>query len=95
MHAATTIPAIEPLAAPGDAGLELVDAAVHDAPGGVLVVDCRADSYRIAYANVAMQALTGFLLPERSDMRLADLPLFGGPFTELLQGADAAGGSVV
>ena len=94
MHAATTIPAIEPLAASGSEGLDLLDAAVHDAPQGVLVVAGRADSYRIAYANVAMQALTGFLLPERSDMRLADLPLFGGPFTELLQGADAAGGSV-
>ena len=81
-------------ASASDTALELIDAAVHDMPAGILVVTRESGEVRIAYANDAMQSMTGYLLAERSEVRLADVPLFGEPLLAIVEEAGEEDGRV-
>lgn len=81
-----------PPAAVPESALRLLDAAVHDLAAGILVVSIEGGAPRISYANDAMQAMTGYLLSERSDMRLGDLPGFGAALLPVLETARARDG---
>ena len=94
MQTLSTIRNLTPAATAPDFAVALLRAAVHEAPAAFLLVTRGGADVRVVYANKVMQELSNNLLADNTEIRLVDLPLLGIPVSNLLNEANAAGGSL-